>query len=69
MQQSPRLVIAGKLQVIGEISRFCRAVYHRSFGPEKGERLFRQLRFEDAVKLWREGLPHSRLPHRSTTIH
>jgi hypothetical protein len=67
---SERHVFIGTFQVLGEITRFCRAVYYRTYGPEEGERRFRNLKFTDAVALWRAGLPHSRhTPSVAVTVH
>ncbi len=54
-----RLVIAGPASLLKEISRFCREVYKRTYGPGLWEERFAQLRFTDAVDLWAAGLPHS----------
>lgn len=49
----------GAFETLQQIDRFCREVYHRIFGPEEGERRYKNLRFVDAVALWQEGLSHS----------
>jgi len=60
----------GSLQILGEITRFCRAVYYSAHGPIEGERRFKALPLQDAVALWHEGLPHSRnAPVISNTVH
>jgi hypothetical protein len=54
------LVIAGRPELLIEVSWFCREVYHRAFGTEEGELRVSQLPLIDAVSLWQAGLPHSR---------
>lgn len=63
MPAPTRLVYVGHYRTLLQITAFCRAVYHRSFGPEEGEARYRKLRFTDAVELWRSGLPDSALVH------
>ena len=47
------------IQTIHQVTCFCRAIYHRTFGPMEGEQRLSKLTFKDAVLLWYAGLPES----------
>ena len=55
------MVISGTSGLLKQITSFCREVYHRTFGPEEGERRFLCLTVVAAVALWHSGLPDSAL--------
>jgi hypothetical protein len=59
--QNNKVSFSCRLEVLLNIAAFCRQVYHSAFGPEEGERRYNALTLVDAVALWREGLPHSRI--------
>ncbi len=54
------LAFGGKLELLQSVVAFCRHVYYGAFGPEEGERRYRELTLVDAVALWEAGLPDSR---------
>jgi len=46
------LVCSGTFDQLKQITKFCRDVYHVTFGPVEGERRFLLLTVVDAVALW-----------------
>lgn len=54
-------LFGGRLELLRNVTTFCRQVYYSAFGPEEGERRFLALTLVDAVALWEAGLPASRL--------
>ena len=53
------MVLSGTSAQLKQITSFCRAVYHRTFGEDEGQRRLTGLSFMDAVALWNSGLPDS----------
>ena len=45
--------------LLKSVSTFCQKVYHKTFGPEEGEKRFQALSYKKGLALWKAGLPES----------
>jgi len=51
-RKNGQLVFAGNIRELRAINDWVQSFMHLSFGPEEGEKKYRQIRLIDALELW-----------------